>query len=144
MQPQQTCETRALHSVSPPAPLLFFSRLHFHNFRRRRRRFRFTVGQNNQEYRLKNWATCSSVPSFARTTHSFACFALITSLSRSAALICSLACSLTSELVEKCMIRCFKTSWLCPTVGRCGKEMSHVLFECGAGAGAGAVKAEQV
>ena len=33
----------------------------------------YTVGQNNQEYRLKYWATRSSVRSFARTAHSFAC-----------------------------------------------------------------------
>ena len=29
-----------------------------------------TVGQNNQEYRLEYWATCSSVRSFTRTAHS--------------------------------------------------------------------------
>ena len=39
-----------------------------------------TVGQNNQKYRLKYWATRSSVRSFARTIHSFACSALFTSL----------------------------------------------------------------
>ena len=32
-----------------------------------------TVDQNNLEYRLKYWATPSSVCSFARTAHSFAC-----------------------------------------------------------------------
>ena len=36
-----------------------------------------TVGQNNQEYRLKYWATRSSVRSFARTAHSFACSGLL-------------------------------------------------------------------
>ena len=33
--------------------------------------------QNNQEPRLQYWATCSSVHSFARTTHSFACSGLL-------------------------------------------------------------------
>ena len=32
-----------------------------------------TVGQNSQQYRLKYWATHSSVRSFVRTTHLFAC-----------------------------------------------------------------------
>ena len=31
----------------------------------------YTVGQNNQEYRLKYWATRSSIRSFARTAHSW-------------------------------------------------------------------------
>ena len=35
---------------------------------------------NSQEYRLQCWATRSSVPSFARTAHSFACSRLLTSL----------------------------------------------------------------
>ena len=58
-----------------------------------------TVGQNN---RLKYWATCSSIRSFARTTHWFPCSALLASLaraaslSRSASLTRSLACSLRS------------------------------------------------
>ena len=34
-----------------------------------------TVGQNNQEYRLKYWAIRSSVRSFARTAHSFSILA---------------------------------------------------------------------
>ena len=50
----------------------------------------FTVGQNNQEYRLEYRATRSSVRSFARTAHSFACSALLASLKRSAALTRSL------------------------------------------------------
>ena len=33
------------------------------------RKYECTVGQNNQEYRLKYWATYSSVRSFARTAH---------------------------------------------------------------------------
>ena len=41
------------------------------------------------------WAIRSSVYSFARTAHSFACSALLASLARSAALIRSLARSLT-------------------------------------------------
>ena len=40
------------------------------------------MGQNNQEYRLKYWVTRSSVRSFARTAHSFACSALLASLAR--------------------------------------------------------------
>ena len=50
-----------------------------------------TVIQNIQKYRLKYWASCSSIHSFARTTHSFACSTLLASLARSAALIHSLA-----------------------------------------------------
>ena len=50
---------------------------------------------NSQEYKLEYWATRSSVWSFARTAHSFACSALLASLARSAALIRSLARSLT-------------------------------------------------
>ena len=38
---------------------------------------------NSQEYRLKYWATRSSVRSFARSVHSFACSALLASLARS-------------------------------------------------------------
>ena len=37
------------------------------------------MGQNNQEYRMKNWATCSSIRSFARTAHSFTCSTLLAS-----------------------------------------------------------------
>ena len=43
----------------------------------------------------------SSVHSFARTAHSFACSALLASLARSAALIRLLARSLTPELMGK-------------------------------------------
>ena len=43
-----------------------------------------TVGQNNQKYRLKYWATRSSVRSFARTAHSFACSGLLALLASSA------------------------------------------------------------
>ena len=53
-----------------------------------------TMGPNNQEYRLQYWATQSSVRSFARTAHSFACSALLASLARSAALTRLLARSL--------------------------------------------------
>ena len=45
----------------------------------------------SQEYRLKYWATRSSVRSFARTAHSVACSGLLASLAPSAALTCSLA-----------------------------------------------------
>ena len=54
-----------------------------------------TMAQNNQESSRKYWATRSSVRSFTRTAHSFACSALLASLARSAVLICSLAHSLT-------------------------------------------------
>ena len=49
-----------------------------------------TVGQNNQEYRLKYWATHSSVYLFTSTAHSFACSALLALLARSAVLTRSL------------------------------------------------------
>ena len=52
-----------------------------------------TVVWNNQKYRLKYWATRTSVCSFARTAHSFACSGLLASLAASAALTRSLACS---------------------------------------------------
>ena len=68
------------------------------------------VGQNNQEYRLKYWVTCSSFHSFTRT-QSFACSALLPLFKRSALLtrwlalllrslprsLLSLPCSLESE-----------------------------------------------
>ena len=52
--------------------------------------------ENNQEYRLKYWATRSSIRSFAHTAHSFACSGLLASLAPSAALTRSLARSLRS------------------------------------------------
>ena len=55
---------------------------------------------------------------FARTAHSFVCPALLASLVRSAALIHSLARSFTPQLMGRCMIRCLKTTWFCPTVAR--------------------------
>ena len=55
-----------------------------------------TMVDNSQEYRLKYWATRSSVRSFARTAHSFACCGLLASLAPSAALTRSLARSLRS------------------------------------------------
>ena len=51
---------------------------------------------NSQEYRLENWATRSSIRSFARTAHSFTCSGLLASLAPSAALT-----SLTPLLVGK-------------------------------------------
>ena len=63
--------------------------------RRGRKKIDGTVGQINQKYRLKYWATRSSVRSFARSAHSFACFALLALLARSATLT-SHARSLTS------------------------------------------------
>ena len=62
-----------------------------------------TVGQSSHEYRLKYWATRSSVRTFAHTADLFACSALLASLARYAVLTCSLT-SLTPSLVEKCMI----------------------------------------
>ena len=59
-----------------------------------------TMVQNNQEYRLRYWATRSSVPSFARTAQSFACSGLLASLAPSAALTHSLTL-LTPSLVGK-------------------------------------------
>ena len=44
---------------------------------------------------IENWAIRSSVRSFARTAHSFACPALLALLARSAGFIRLLACSLT-------------------------------------------------
>ena len=65
-----------------------------------------TVGQNKQEYRLKYWATCSSIHSFGCTAHSFACSALLAYLARSTALtrllarsLRSLSCSWESEFL---------------------------------------------
>ena len=55
-----------------------------------------TVGQNNQEYRLKYLATRLSVHSFNCIAHSFACSGLLALLAPSAVLTRSLACSLRS------------------------------------------------
>ena len=55
-----------------------------------------TMVEDSQEYRLQYWATRSSVCSFARTAHSFACSRLLASLAPSAALTRSLARSLRS------------------------------------------------
>ena len=60
----------------------------------------FTMVDNSQEYRLQYWATRSSVHSFARTAHSFACSGLLASLAPSAALTHSLTL-LTPSLVGK-------------------------------------------
>ena len=57
-----------------------------------------TVAQNSQESRCKYWATCSSIRSFARTAHLFACSAQLALLTRTAALTHSLIL-LTPELV---------------------------------------------
>ena len=55
-----------------------------------------TLFGNSQEYRLEYWATRSSICSFARTAHLFACSGLLASLAPSAALTRSLARSLRS------------------------------------------------
>ena len=59
------------------------------------------MGQNNQEYRLEYWATCSSICSFPYTTHLFVCSALLISFVRSAALTCLLNRSLFMLFKEK-------------------------------------------
>ena len=53
------------------------------------------MGLINQVSRKKYWATHSSVPSFARTAHSFACSGLLASLAPSASLTHLLAHSLS-------------------------------------------------
>ena len=58
-------------------------------------RIRVSMDQNNQESRQKCSASRLSVRSFACTAHSFACYALPTSLARSTELTCSLARLLT-------------------------------------------------
>ena len=55
-----------------------------------------TMVENSQKYRLQYWATRSSVRSFTRIAHSFACSGLLASLAPSAALTRSLARSLRS------------------------------------------------
>ena len=55
-----------------------------------------TMGQNNQKFRCKYWATRLSVRSLALTAQLFAYSALLTSLACAAALIRSLAHSLRS------------------------------------------------
>ena len=55
--------------------------------RRAKMMYHVTMDQNNQESRLKYWATRSSIHSFTYTSHSFACYTLLVSLARSAALI---------------------------------------------------------
>ena len=61
-----------------------------------KRSWRNTVVDNSQEYRLKYWVTRSSIRSFARTAHSFACSGLLALLAPSSALTGSLARSLRS------------------------------------------------
>ena len=76
------CHSLCLHYLSSKSSVILF--------------LVFTVGQNNEESRLKYWATRSSLHSFARTTHSIACSTLLALLARSAALTRSLAHSLCS------------------------------------------------
>ena len=73
------------------------------------RQERDTMGQINQEYRLKYWATSSSVRSFTRTVLSFACSALLALLSCSA-LLASLACSALFALLAR-SLRSLPHSW---------------------------------
>ena len=54
-------------------------------------------GSEQPRIRCKYWATRSSIRSFARTTHSFACSALLALLARSAALIRLFARSLVKS-----------------------------------------------
>ena len=58
-----------------------------------------TMVQNSHKYRLKYWATRSSIHSFVRTAHLFVCSALLASLACSAALTRLLTPELTPELV---------------------------------------------
>ena len=60
-----------------------------------------TLVQNNQEYRLKYWATRSSICSFACTAHLFACSSQLASLTGCAALTRLLARSLCHSLDSK-------------------------------------------
>ena len=73
-----------------------------------------TVGQVNQKPRRKYWATRSSIHSFARTAHSFACFRLLASLAPSAALARSLR---SIRSLPRLWEREFLMSWFCPIVG---------------------------
>ena len=96
-----------------------------------------TVGQNNQKYRLKYWATRSSVHLFACIAHAFPCFTLLAFLARSAALTRSLT-SLAPSFVGQWMIRwlfilCFFLFW--PTVRgnkSLGNEKREQTDRCGA------------
>ena len=60
-----------------------------------------TMVQKNQGSRRKYWITCSSARSFANTTHSFACSALLALLAHSVTLIRSLTLLLPYELMGK-------------------------------------------
>ena len=71
--------------------------------------FLFTVGQNNQESRLKYWATHSFVRSFTRTAHSFACLAQLASFTRSAHSLAPLTCLLAHSLA--CSLHSLPHSW---------------------------------
>ena len=66
-----------------------------------------TMVENSQEYRLKYWATRSSVCLFARNAHSFASSVQLVLLAPSAPLRRAyfFARSLTPELMGKCTVR---------------------------------------
>ena len=57
----------------------------------KRKKKKRTMVENSQEYKLKYWATHSSVRLFGCTAHSFACSGQLASLAPSAALTRSLA-----------------------------------------------------
>ena len=90
-----------------------------------------TVVRNKQNSRRKYWVTRSSVRSFARTAHSFACSGLLASLMPSAALTRSLARSLRSlpRSWEKWMI-----GWLfvlCFSILAHSARLAHLrIWEC--------------
>ena len=88
-----------LYTLSPPLflPPSCFQREHLPSL---------TMVDNSQEYRLRYWATRSSICLFARTAHSFACSRLLASLAPSAALTRSLARSLRS------LLRSWERDWL--------------------------------
>lgn len=91
------------------------------------------MGQKNQKSRSKYWAIHSSIRMFARTAHSFTCFALLASFACSAALTYLFARSLTwltPKLVGKWMIKWlfFLSFLLFWTIVRRYNFISLVLF----------------
>ena len=80
----------------------------------------FTMVQNSQKSRLEYWATRSSVRSFARTAHAFACSRLRTphrSRPPLRSLVRSLAHLAHSLARGKVNFWCLKMTWFCPIVG---------------------------
>ena len=69
----------------------------------------FTVIQSSQKLGRKYWTVRSLIRLFARTAHTFACFALLALLMRSAALIRSLTHSRAGGKVNHLDIRLLKS-----------------------------------